>query len=289
MTDNENTEDAETTDENRLSPQNFRYFVQGLRQLIIRKHRSDYELGRYMHGVREGRLWDRWPRSDRARPGYGSFQEYCDKELGYSTSKANALASNFRKLSNLELDEDGETFSRCMRLGYSKLNVLLRVVGDEDNLIAWLNDIEGRKLSELALRARVEEARRAYAEAAAAVAGEGGEEGEGGSDDPMSPINPAGYVPYVMRFENQESIDTFTRAVETIRNRYDASIGLGQCITMMALHYHATVPRAEEGGAPIEVENLIRMFESAYGIRLKVDNGRRRRRSTITQMQDEQG
>jgi len=263
----------------------FRYYVQRFRQLIIDKHRADYHVGEYLHRIREETLWDRWPRDDRTRPGYRSWEEFCDKDLGYSTSKSNALSVNYRKLNTLGLDETSDTFARCMRLGWSKLNVLLRVAGDEHNLIAWLNDIEGRNLSELQLRARIQEARRTQAQENAEA---GDTPDEGNEDEPLGPDNPVGYVPYVVRFEDQQSIDTFTQAVESIRNRYDTTVGMGTALTMMAVQYLATVPSEVEGGAAAEVENLIRMVEASYGIRLavvptepaKIPPRRRRRRRT---------
>ena len=256
------------TETDALIGNHFRYFVQRFRQLIIDKHRADYKVGEFLHRIREETLWDRWPRDDRTRPGFRTWEEFCDKDLGYSTSKANALTLNYRKLNALGLDEQSDTFARCMRLGWSKLNVLLRVVSDESNLIAWLNDIEGRNLSELQLRARIQEARRTQAEANAAASG--ADPSDGDEDEPLSPENPVGYVPYVVRFDNQQSIDTFTQAVEAIRNRYDTTLGMGAAVTMMAVQYLATVPSQVEGGAAVEVENLIRMVEASYGIRLEV-------------------
>jgi hypothetical protein len=260
------TTETDTT----MNRHEFRGFVQGMRQLIIKKHRSDYELGRFIDTIRGQRLWKRWPRSDRARAGYGSFQELCDKEFGYSTSKANALASNYRRLSLIGLDETCDTFARCMRLGYSKLNTLLRVIGsDEGNLIAWLNDIEGRNLSELQLRARIQEARRAAAAEAT---------GTGEDNTTIDPTAEATYVPYMVRFADQAGLEAFTQVIDIIRNRYDTTIGMGQCITMMAVQYLASVPRDEEGGAPVEIENLLRMIEAGWGLRLKVDVGAARPR-----------
>jgi hypothetical protein len=70
-------------------------------------------------------------------------------------------------------------------------------------------------------------------------------------------------------FESVEERDSFTEAVELIRRRY-GGVGVGRAIAMMALQYVAATPTQVQGGAVVEVENIIRMFETSYGIKVKV-------------------
>ncbi len=268
----------------------FRAFVQQMRQWLIDKHRSDYKVGAALSRIRSENLWERWPRDDQHEPGYATFSEFCDRELGYSQSQAHQKAHNFEALVAIGLVEEDDTFSRCMRLGWSKLNVVLRVARDQRSLVAWLNDIEGKNLSEMQLRSRIEAARahhlgivdgRAPAaptteEARATVIGGGSlrpapeppaPRGRRGGAD-QAPTT-AGYVGYEVRFESQAALDAFTRAVDMIRRRY-GNVGMGRSIEMMAVQYMATVPTTAQGGATIEVENLLRTIESGYGVKLAV-------------------
>jgi hypothetical protein len=277
----------------------FRAFVQNMRQLFIDKHRSDYKVGAALARIRADSLWQRWPRDDQQEPGYANFAEFCDRELGYSLSQANQKAANYEKLQTIGLAEDSDTFSRCMRLGWSKLSVVLRVAHDEAGLVAWLNDIEGRNLSEMALRARIEHARRlheerqgraAQAPAATPSRRRASADDEDADEDetPPAPVSltpprratTQGYVGYEVRFESQAALDAFTRAVDLIRRRY-GEVGMGRAIEMMAVQYMATVPTTNQGGAAVEVENLIRTIESAYGIKLQVVEAARRRQRSM--------
>lgn len=266
-----------------MSAQAFRGFVQETRQLLVDKHRSDYRLGAALHRIREERLHNRWPRDDQRQPGYDNFGEFCDRELGYSASQANMKASNYIKLQVIRLDENGVTFARCMRLGWSKLNCLLRVASTEENLVAWLNDIEGKGLSEAQLRQRI-----ALAQAALDSNPTGDPSDADGEDDDAPPTT-AGYVTYKVMFESQSALDTFTRAVDIVRARFGGDVGMGRVIEMIALQYIATVPSQAEGGAAAEVENLIRMVESAYGLRLGVITPEKRKKPrsrSLSKMQD---
>jgi hypothetical protein len=252
----------------------FRAFVQKMRQLLIDKTRSDYRVGEALARIRTERLFETWPRDDRRQAGYDSFAEFCERELGYSHSTAMQKASNFERLSALNLPDDGDTFARCMRLGWSKLNTLLRVARDEKTLVAWLNDIEGKNLTEMQLRTRIEEARAHHLRTHAQTndeAEEADDEDEP-AEAPHAPTRPTtrGYVGMEVRFESQAALDAFTRAVDMIRRRYGGDMGMGRAIEMMAVQYVASTPTAAQGGAAVEVENLLRMIESAYGVRLQV-------------------
>jgi hypothetical protein len=263
-----------------MNAHQFRQFVQYMRQLLIDKHRSDYRMGQALNTIRDDRLWETWPRDDRPAPGYESFAEYCDRECGYSVSSASAKIINYVKLRAIGLPEDSDTFSRCLRLGWSKLSEVLRAVVDEPGLVAWLNDVEGRNLTVMGLRARIAEARanlpsrstEEEAEEAPSLLPRGpGRRAGPAVEPPARPTRPTtrGYVGYEVRFESQAALDAFTRSVDMIRRRY-GDVGMGRAIEMMSVQYLATAPRLSQGGAPLEVENLLRTIESAYGIKLQV-------------------
>lgn len=265
----------------RLSGAAFRYFVQEVRQALIKQRRSDYDIGKHLTKIRDKdqKLWNKWPRGDRPTAGYRSWTEFCEKELGHSKRKADTLINNYKELSEYGLDEDGDVFARCMRIGYSKLAWLLRVCARDANALgSWLDAAEGR--SERELRDIITEQRRQQARDRQIAAGGTGEDGD--EDEPLSQDNPVGFVQHTIRFPDQSSLETFTMAVELIRSRYDDDIGAGRAVAMMATQYVATVPRDDQGGAPVELENLIRIVEASYGVRLQVVPQRsrpRRRRS----------
>lgn len=268
-------------DDQEMSGQALRQFAEALRQTLVKQRRSDYDLGHYLMRVRASRLYLRWPRRDRRKKGYSDWPEFCDKELGFKRRKADALSSNYQRLAAMKLNEKSLVFTRAMRLGWSKLNLLLRVAGDAHGLEQWLTAIDGEELSELQLRAKVQEALRIHAQRS----GQGdnpGSVGDGGGDpdDPDSG-NTAGSIGYNVRFPDQQSVETFVKAVEAIRRRYGEEVGMGKCIAMMALQYLATKPKDSEGGATAELENIIVLFEAAYGIKLQVVKSKRCRKAPV--------
>jgi hypothetical protein len=273
-----------------MNPQQVRRFVEAFKQTLIQFRRKHYELGGYLLRVRDENIYTSWPRINEphGERGYASWSEFCEPETGYSTRTCDQFIQNYQRARELELDEDGLPFARCMRLGWSKLAVVLRYVdgpnnrfrqgpdGHEDALEIALDAAE--RMPEPRLRAFLAARRREDAiNNAREAAGDPSLQPEdvGDSSAPLSPTNPAGYVPYQLRFENNASLDTFTRAVDIIRNRYDQNLGVGRCVSMMALHYMATHARDDEGGAVIDAENMIRLFEDALGIRISIDAPRR--------------
>lgn len=278
-----------------ITPQAIRFLFEELSQLLIDYRKNHYKLGRVLHRIRHQRLYERCRRPAGQRRGYETWEEFCNAFMGFSRSKGDMLASNYEKLSAMELDESGDTFSRCMRLGWNKLNEVLRVAGNEDNLIRWLNEADG--MSTEMLRLKISQAQREAYEAQARERGnllpeeDGLPDGveppvrgggrrrtaapapppdvDGDPDAPLSPDNPTGYVSYQIRFPDNETQETFVTAMRLMKKRYDADMGAGTCIGMMALHYLATVPSEAQGGAPIEVADMVRLLEANYGMRFE--------------------
>ena len=216
--------------------------------------------------------------------GYPSFGDWCWAELGFKRRKADMLRENFNNLSPMDLDEQGLTFSRAMRIGWSKLHQVLRVARDEDALVAWLTVVETDNLSFEELKAKV---RWAIAESSASrnlgEASGGSVEGgdpDLGADDPPAPTR----VHWPVVFESRTALDTVLQAHKLIQSRYDQDIGLGKALAMIATHYLATTPRDAEGGAPVEVELMVQAFEENFGVKVAVPTTperRRRRRPTV--------
>ena len=250
-------------DEDRPNGNYLRGFKQRVAQLLVGRHRSDYELGRMIEECREGRYWRWWSWEDadgNDRVGYPSFTDWCWASLGFKRRKADMLRENFNNHSPMNLDENGPTFSRAMRVGWSKLHQILRVARNEDTLIAWLDVVETDNLSFEELKAKV---RWALAEAAENTSGSGGSV-DGGDPDSNDDPAPPTRVHWPVVFESRESLDVVLQAHKLIQSRYDQEIGLGKALAMVATHYLATSTRDEEGGAAVDAEYMIRAFEENF-------------------------
>jgi len=265
-----------------LNSQAVRRFVEGFRQALIQFRKKHYELGGFLFRVREERIFTDWPRTNapHGESGYTTWESFCEPETGYASRTCDQLVQNFRSLREFELDEDTDLmFVRAMRIGWSKLAVVMRFVDGPNNRYRDGQDrldfalTAAEQMTEPRLRSHLAAASRAVAvEEARMRTGDPTIQPEdmGDADRPLTHNNPAGYVPYSIRFDSNESLDTFTRAVELIRNRYDGSLSNGRCASMMALHYLSTHARDDEGGAVMDAENTIRLFEAALGVRLQV-------------------
>jgi len=271
--------------EDGMNVQQIRRFVEAFRQALIQFRRKHYELGGLLLRVRDDRVFVSWPRANGAHGerGYTSWDAFCEPETGYTTRTCDQLCHNFQSLQEFELEEDGLLFSQCMRIGWSKLGVVMRYVNGPSNRFRDGHDQLELALSaaeimpEVRLRAHLASARRDQAlNQARAQTGNPELQAEdiGDPDEPLAPANPAGYVPYSLRFDNNASLETFTRAVELIRERYAQNLGHGRCVSMMSLFYLANHTRDTEGGAALDVESMLRMFEDSYGMRFKVDTSR---------------
>jgi hypothetical protein len=256
--------------------QGLRRFVEAFRQALIASRRKHFELGRFLSKIRTDRLYREWPRADGEGRGYSTWRAFCAVETSYSDRTCDTHILNYERLVALGLNEDGPTFARCMRIGWSKLSKLLRVASTETALLDYLSMAEENTDTQLTAliaerirgdHAEAEEQRREEAE-------ESGDDYEeqtlGDPNRPLSPTNPVGYVPFQLRFADQGSLDTFSNAVEIIRDRFAPDLGHGKCVEMMALHYLSTHARDEEGGVVLDVETYITMFEEATGVALQV-------------------
>lgn len=272
---------SDDNDDDALNAQQIRRFVESFRQALIQFRRKHYELGGYLLCAKEDRIFEAWPRTNGAHGdrGYTSWDAFCEPETGYASRTCDQLIQNYRSLNELELDAESLIFSRCMRIGWSKLAVVLRFVNGPRN--RYRDGIDSLEVavsaaelhSEARLVSHLAALRRDRAvDLARQETGNPDLQPEevGDASQPLTATNPAGFIPYSLRFDNNESLDTFTRAMDIIRARYDQRLSTGRCVSMMALHYLATHARDHEGGAVLDAETAIRLIEDAIGIKLQV-------------------
>ena len=269
-------------DDDRPDGNYLRGFVMRLAQLLVARHRADYDIGRMVEECRAGRYWRWWSWMDKDgndRVGYPSFTDWCWAVLGFRRRKADMLRENYNNLSPMELDERGLTFSRSMRIGWSKLNQVLRVARDETTLVAWLEVVEEENLSYEELKDRIRwalvESVRGTPEAVALdAADDDGSSGRvtGGDpdvdDEPAAPTTPT-RVQWPVVFESRESLDIVLAAHGAIQTRYDKEIGLGKAMAMMATFYLSKSVRDYEGGAAVDAEFMVQAFEEHFGLRVQ--------------------
>jgi hypothetical protein len=256
------------SDDDRPNGNYLRGFTNKLSQLLISGHRANYALGKMIEECRVGKYWRWWSWQDNDgndRVGFPSFNHWCWIILGFKRRKADTLRDNYAKLAAIDLDEDGVTFSRSMRLGWSKLSFILRVAKDEDALIAWLDLVERENMTWEELQARV---RWAVADAQRQTGAEPPEVNSAPAPVETADAPPTTQVRWPVVFESKEATEVVLKAHARIQTRFDGEIGLGKALAMMATHYLATTPIPEEGGAVVEVDMMIRYFEQNYGVKV---------------------
>jgi hypothetical protein len=268
-------------------------------ELLIAEHRAIFELGKLINEVFAEDLWMHWPNS-------GPFKDrsdWCWRVLGFKQRKAENFRAIYSGLTRMGLAED--TLCRAMRLGWTKLYQVLRVADDEVQLLKWIDRIEDEKLSESALKAEVQillapppapdDEEKAPSEPAtprdAFEAAFGGD--SGGSQSPDEADIDAdeaqrrhdaraaqrqddgnrGRIQFPMTFMREDDLRIFTKAIQVIRDRLNPDMGYGEAAGLMATAYLAALPRTDEGGVAIELEQLIVAVENTYGVRLSVVAG----------------
>lgn len=260
-------------DEQRPDGRYLRGFEQRVTQLLVSRHRTDYDIGRMIEECRIGRYWRWWAWTDKDgndRVGYPTFGDWSWAVLGFKRRKADILRENYNNLSPMDLDEQGLTFSRAMRIGWSKLHQVLRVARNENTLMAWLDVVEADNLSFEELKAKV---RWAIAESegtndSGSAAGGGGGGDPDATDEEAMPTR----VHWPVVFDSKTALDVVLKAHGAIQARYDKDIGLGKALAMMATFYLSKSARDYEGGAPVDAEYMIQAFEEQFG--LEVSAGR---------------
>jgi len=254
-------------DDNRPDGHYLRGFKLRMAQLLVSRHREDYDIGRMIEECFAGRYWRWWTWTDKDgndRVGYPRFGDWTWAVLGFKQRKAEMLRKNFNGLAPMDLDERGPTFSRAMRVGWSKLHQLLRVARDENTLIAWLTLVEDDNLSYEELKAKV---RWALAESERSAESEGaGRAQTGGDPDTNDDETAPTRVHWPVVFESRTALDVVLKAHKAIQARYDEEIGLGKAMAMLATFYLSKSVRDYEGGAAVDAEYMVQAFEEHFGL-----------------------
>lgn len=226
-----------------------------LSELLVKGSRAEFEIGALIDEVATNHHWQEWPGAR-----FPKFADWSWTILGYRGRKAEYLRRNWQALSAMHLSEVALT--SALRVGWSKLKEILRVARDEVTLFQWIDRVNEMRWTEKQLRAAVIEA----------GASQRGPTAAGDPDD-------AGRDPAERRhgfsvvFEDEDSYRTVMQACNIISQRYDSEMGNGRCLALMATSYIATTPRADEGGAAVELEYILKNVESHYGVKLVVAAG----------------
>lgn len=289
-------------------------FAERLSALLIAKHRSDYEIGRMIDEVCEGLqredgrgrpitryYWEEWPKS--CGGPFKTFDEWSWNVLHFKAGKATALRKIYRDLS--ALDPCDLTIARALRIGWTKLYLILRAARTEAALIKWLDRCDEHGLSELDLRRDTlpsVPADRRRPKKADKDSAEGSEEPDGELDEAAGNAQPIPDRPPIpdptlaaeanedgappaddgnrrvkwpLVFEDRDALRIFTEGLKAVQKRYP-QIGPGRAAALMATHYVGMSAQEHEGGAPVELAALIEMIEKTYGVALEVKRVQRR-------------
>jgi len=269
-------------------------FARRVSEALIGGARADYDLGRLIDEVIVGHYWSRvdWPGSPEGGwpDSTGGFKEWCWHVLGFRHRKAYYLRNLYLGLTAMEVDERSLLFVRTLRQGWTKVALILREARTKDRLSWWLDRCESpwcpacgyisteaaeecpdcgeplaRPLTESALKAEI-----------AMALGGPDDEGDAGGGDGTPPPMPTTEiakkttrVEFPLTFENEDAMRLFIRALDVIKGRTDTESN-GEAAARMAAAYFAACPTDEEGGLVMEVEVLLQIIESAYGVRLRV-------------------
>lgn len=219
-----------------------RYFAQRLSETMIAGGRSYYEQGRMLDEVVRGRYWARWPGVNAT-----SYMDWCWKVLGCRSRRAEMLRANYLKISAMNVADD--TLVRAIRLGWTKLAHVLKLATDEITLLKWIDKIENEGLTETALRALTSPKP---------------------VDDGTAEQNTREKCSFRLVFEDKEALDVFLLGLKAIQKRYDPEMGWGRAAALMATNYAGTLPRDDEGGAAVELNDLLAAIEDTYRVKLVV-------------------
>jgi hypothetical protein len=244
----------ETTDEKAPLERDGRYirgFAIRLGQALIAARRSDYEIGRFVDEAMLGRYWERWHVEEGRTP---SFTVWCDKVLGFRSRKAEYLRKNYLGLVAINPPED--LLVRALRLGWTKLSLVLRVAKTTETLQGWLDRIETYAMSEEEVNAEVR--------LAVASLGKDGDESEPPAPDTAPP---AARTKENIIFDNPEDLRLWTNTRGVIKERFNIT-GKGQALGLLCTAYLAALPRTDEGGVAAELDYLAMHISRTYGKRV---------------------
>jgi len=245
-----------------------------LSSLLIKRETASYDIGRIIDQVYTNKLWQHWPGG-----GFATATSWSWEVLHCKERKAQYLRANFLKLSALDVSENTKT--RALRIGWSKLTLVLDMASSEVELIDWIDRVEEEKLREVDLRRFVSMYRAGLITNAHDKPEE--QEPETYNDDDRDNTSPdADYdrseqdktkrMIWKLTFTDPSDMKVFVDALEVIRNRLHPGMGLGKAAALMATSYLANCPRSDEGGPVVEADYMLKAVERNWGISLEVVN-----------------
>jgi hypothetical protein len=229
-----------------------RGFAIKLGQLLIAGRRAEFEMGAFVDEAMRGKYWERWHTAEGRTP---SMAVWCDKVLGFKKRKAEYLRENYLRLTAIKPPED--VLSRSLRLGWTKLSVVLRVAKNVELLQEWLNRIEQFNMTEEEVDAEVR--------IAIASAGTDGDESAGKPDHEKDP--PARRPKDTIVFDDPADLKLWTKVRGIIKERFGVE-GKGKAIGFLCTAYLGALPRNDEGGTETELDYLAQQISRTYGKRL---------------------
>lgn len=260
-----------------------RQFSIRLGQALVAGRRADYDIGAMIDEAMRGRYWERWPNVEGVTP---AFTVWCDQVLGFRERKALYMRANYRALRGLNLADD--TLYRALRLGWTRLSLVLRAARSEQTLIQWLDRIESFKMNAEEIEAEVRQAQAAVepavesdesdadgsrhstveagAQAPADPAGAGASDGA----PPGADTNPPARRPKeTIVFDDVEDLRIWAKVRALIKERFGVS-GKGRALGILATEYLAALPNLAEGGVSTELAYVVQSVERAFGVRLAI-------------------
>lgn len=126
-------------------------FKRELSNLIIQANYTEIMVvGSKIHEAKTYRYWEVWPDQD---PPFRTFGEWCWAVLHFRERKADALQKIYLDLTAMNVSEP--TLYRALKVGWTKLNIILRAARSEVTLIRWLDRVEEHNLTQDELQAEV--------------------------------------------------------------------------------------------------------------------------------------
>jgi hypothetical protein len=246
-----------------------------LSQHLIKRELASYEIGRIIERVYSGKLWKYWPGC-----AYDTAANWSWGVLHFKERKALYLRSNYLKLSALEVSEP--TRLSALRIGWSKLSIVLDMTTSEVQLLEWLDRIERDKLREIDLKKLLAMFRAGVIKGANDVPKDqepetysdddnNNDDGASLEDDESEKAEKTPKMKWALTFTDPDDMKVFVDALEIVRSRLHPGMGLGKAAALMATSYLAHLPRSDEGGVAVEAEYMLQAFERNWGIKVAVE------------------
>lgn len=210
-----------------------------------------FELGVLLRRVRDEQLWQDWE-GDK----YPSFAEWVFKVLGRNVRTAQYYIEVNEKLMALKLDE--EWMRKAIQLGWVKLLDILKVAKNKTEFKKWY--AKALNQGERSLRADI---RAAFNQ----LPSEDDDKDEVELDEHGNPV----HIPLSFHFDNTESWEHFSKALELA----EQVVGTQKQVALldhMATYYLAHASTHLEGGATMDIQDILLALKETYGMELAIQH-----------------